>query len=201
MAFDLGGDVSTFLSGLMGNSDAPYKDAMKEYEKYGAKAEGVQNPFLQFGQQGMPLFQKWLSSMSDPTSFINNIMKNYQESPYAKFQQEQGLRAAQNMGSASGLTGSTPLTQFAEQQAEGISSADMQNWLRNVLGINAEYGSGLGQQIGVGQNSANTLTGLYGDMGKEMAEAAYGREAGKNQDRNNMWGGLFNTAGDIASLF
>lgn len=201
MANDFRSDIGQFLGGIFGNSNAPYEDAMKEYEKYGAKAEGVQNPFLQFGQAGMPMFQKWLSTMSDPTSFINSIMKNYQESPYAKFQQEQGLRAAQNMGSASGLTGSTPLTQFAEEQAQGISSADMQNWLKNVLGINTEYGAGLGQQIGVGQNAANSLTSLYNNMGQEMAEGAYGSAAGKNQDRNNMWGGLFNLAGDVGNLF
>lgn len=198
---DFGADLGQFFGGLFGNSDAPYKDAMKEYERYAGKAEGVQNPFLNFGKEGMPLFQNWLKGMQDPSKFINSLMGGYQESPFAKFQQEQGLRAAQNMGSASGLTGSTPLTQFAQQNAQNISSQDMQNWLGRVLGINTQYGQGLEHQIGTGQNAANALTGMYGDMGRQMGEAAYGREAAKNQDRSNMWGGLFNLGGDVASLF
>lgn len=200
-----GGDISShlgqFFGGLFGNSDAPYEDAMKQYEKWAGKGEATQNPFLDFGKAGMPMFQDWLKGMKDPSSFINNLMGKYQESPFAKFQQEQGMRTAQNLGSASGLTGSTPLTQFAQQNAQNISSQDMQNWLGRVLGINTQYGQGLGQQIGVGQNAANALTGMYGDMGRQMGEAAYGREAAKNQDRSNTWGGLFNLGADALAMF
>jgi hypothetical protein len=201
MVGDIGSHASQFFGGLFGNSDAPYEDAMKQYKEYAGKAEGVQNPFLEFGKAGMPLFQNWLSGMQDPSKFINNLMGGYQESPYAKFQQQQGMRTAQNVGSASGLTGSTPLMQFAQQNAQDISGKDMNSWLQNVLGVNTQYGQGLGQQIGVGQGAANALTGMYGDMGRQMGEAAYGREAGKNQDRNNMWGGLFNLGGDVAAMF
>lgn len=183
--------IGKILSGLFGQSDRPYKDAMKEYERYAGKVEGVQNPFLEFGKKGMGGFESWLEGMKDPSGFINNLMGKYSESPWAKLQQNQAMRAAQNQGSASGLTGSTPLTQFAQQNAKDISSQDMNQWLGNVLGINTQYGQGLGHQIGVGQNAANALTGFYGDMGRNMGEAAYGARAGKNQDRNSIWGGLF----------
>lgn len=198
---DFGSDISQFLGGLFGNSGRPYEDAMKQYEKYGGKAEGAQNPFLEFGKAGMPMFQNWLKSMRDPSAFINHLMGGYQESPYAKYEQEQGMRTAQNIGSESGLTGSTPLMQFAQQNAQNISSKDMNQWLQNVLGINTLYGSGLGQQIGVGQGAANALTGMYGDMGRQMGEGAYGSERGRNIDRANMWGGLFNTGADMAHMF
>lgn len=197
----IGSSLGQLFGGLFGNSGAPYEDAMKQYEKWAGKAEGAQNPFLDFGKRGMPQFEEWLKGMKDPSGFINNLMGGYQESPFAKFQQEQAMRAAQNQGAASGLTGSTPLTQFAQQNARNISSQDMNQWLQNVLGINTQYGQGLGQQIGVGQGAANALTGMYGDMGRQMGEAAYGRQAGRNMDRANMWGGLFNLGGDIASMF
>jgi hypothetical protein len=118
-------------------------------------------------------------------------MGKYSESPWAKYQQEQALRASGNMGSASGMGGSTPMAQFNQENARNISSQDMNQWLQNVLGINTQYGAGLGHQIGIGQGAANQLTGLYGDMGRNMAEAAYGARAGRNQDRNSIWGGLF----------
>lgn len=202
---DIGGSLSQFFGGLFGNSGSPYEEAMKQYQKWGQKGQDVQNPFLEFGKAGMPRFQDWLSTMKDPSGFINHLMGGYQESPYAKFEQEQGMRAAQNMGSTGespyGGAGSTPLMQFAQQNAQNISSKDMNQWLQNVLGVNTQYGQGLGQQIGVGQGAANALTGLYGDMGRQMGEGAYGSRAGRNMDRANMWGGLFNLGGDIASMF
>lgn len=197
----MGSDLMGFLGGLFGDSGAPYKDAMGQYEKWANKAQGVQNPFLNMGTSAIPKFNQWLSGMKDPSGFINKLMGGYQESPFAKYEQEQAMRAAQNMGSASGLTGSTPLTQFAQQNASNISSQDLQNWLSRVLGINTEYGSGLQGQISGGQNAANALTGMYGDMGRQMGAAAYGQEAGRQQDSNNMWGGLFNLGMDVGSLF
>jgi hypothetical protein len=128
--------------------------------------------------------------MSNPSGFINKLMGGYQESPFAKFQQQQGIRAAQNMGSASGLTGSTPLTQFAQQNAQNISSQDMNQWLQNVLGVNAQYGAGLGNLMSGGQGAANNISSLLSQLGVLMGQGAYGQRAGENQDRSNMIGGL-----------
>lgn len=190
-----GGGIGQILSGLFGNSGAPFKKAMEQYERFGQKGEAVQNPFLNMGKNAIPQFQEWLSGMKDPSSFINNLMGGYQESPWAKYQQEQALRASGNMGSrgdtiAGGL-GSTPMAQFNQQNARNISSQDMNQWLSHVLGINTQYGGGLQNQITGGQNAANALTNMYGDLGRNMAEMAYGKKAGQQQDRNSIWGGLF----------
>lgn len=188
----LGGpQMGQILSGIFGDSGAPYRAAEKELGDFYNRGRDIQNPFMQYGLNAMPQMSQWLQGMKDPSGFINNLMGKYQESPWAKYSQEQGMRAAQNMGSASGLTGSTPLTQFAQQNAQNISSQDMQNWLGNVLGINTQYGTGLQNQVGVGQNAANALTGLTSDFGKSIAEMQYGAKAGDQQDRNSIWGGLF----------
>lgn len=186
-----GAGLSSFFGGLFGNSGAPYEDAMKQYREWASKAEGVQNPYLEAGQRGMGNFENWLGGMKDPSQFINHLMSGYQTSPYAKFQMQQGQNAANNAASASGMMGSTPYMQASQDYARNISSQDMNQWLQNVLGVNTEYGAGQSALMRGGQGAANALTGLYGDMGRQMGEAAYGREAGRNQDRNNMWGGLF----------
>lgn len=186
------------LGSLFSNSDAPFEDAMSQYRQYENKAQNVQNPFLQAGQQGMGNFQHWLQGMQDSSGFINHLMGQYQESPWAHYQQQQAQRAGMNEASASGLVGSTPLMQQMQQNAAGISSQDMQNWLGQVLGINNQYGAGQQQLMGVGQNAANALTNLYGQMGQNMGEAAYGREAGKEQDRSQGWSGLGSMLGGLA---
>lgn len=201
MAGMMGGmGLGQSLGSLFSNSGAPYEDAMSQYRQYENKAQNVQNPFFQAGQQGMGHFQNWLQGMQDPSGFINHLMGQYQESPWAHYQQQQAQRAGMNEASANGLAGSTPMMQQMQQNAAGISSQDMQNWLGQVLGINNQYGAGQQQLMGMGQNSANALTNMYGQMGQNMGEAAYGREAGKQQDRSNGWSGLGNLAGAAAML-
>lgn len=189
---DFGDALSGIFGGLFGDSGAPYEAAMDQYKDWSNRGQQMQNPFWEAGRGAIPDFQKWLKGMQDPSKFINDMMGKYQESPWAKYAQEAAMRAGQNMGSASGLTGSTPLAQFMQKNAKDISSQDMQNWLEKVLGINTQYGAGEAGLMQGGQNSANALTNMFGQMGGRMGEAAFGKEAGRQQDYNNLWGGLFN---------
>lgn len=181
--------------GLFGNSDAPYDAAMKQYREYIGNAENMQKPYYDAGVGAIPQYQDWLSHMKNPSGFVNSLMGGYQESPYAKYMQQQSMRAGQNAASASGLMGSTPLMMGLQQNAADISSQDMQSWLKNVLGINTEYGQGQQNLMQGGRESANALTNLYGDYGRTMGDAAYGRQAGRNQDFSNMLGGGLQLAG------
>lgn len=203
MAFnteEFGSGLGGFLGGLFGDSGAPYDKGMQQFTQFGNRAQQAQNPFMQAGTGAIPQFQQWLSGMQNPSGFINNLMGKYQESPWAKFQQQQAMRGAQNMGSASGLTGSTPLGQFMQQNARDISSQDMNQWLQNALGVNTQYGQGLGGLIQGGQGSANALTNLFSHMGDIMGNAAYGKEREGQQDWWNMLGGLGQMAGPLLGL-
>lgn len=222
----LASGVGGLASGLFTDASAPYTEASKQFQNYGKLGASTQSPFYYAGTNALGglsdylnqirgstgSYQQWLNQMQNPTEFINNMMGQYQESPWAHYQQQQAMRAGQAMGSAGGLTGSTPLMQFAQQNARDISSQDMNQWLQHVLGINSQYGAGeaglsgtYGQGIqnltGMGSSAANALTNLYGDLGKSMAEASYGEQAGKNQNKSDLWGGLFNTGLGLASMF
>lgn len=190
---DMGGfdsGLAALLSGIFGNSGSPYSAAMDQYKNFFNQGMGIQNPFYQAGLRGMGNYENWANRMSDPTSFINTIMKNYQQSPYAKYQQNQSIRAGQNAASASGMIGSTPFAQQLQQNAQNISSGDMQNWLQNVLGINTQYGNAEGNLMGMGANAANSMSNMISRFGEDMGEAAYGQRAGQNQDFNNIISGF-----------
>jgi len=193
----MGGGIGGMLSGLFGNSGKPYDDAMDQYQKYGQQATDAQQPYAQAGQGAIGDYQKWLQSQQDPSGFMNNLMGQYQESPFAKYQQQQGMRAGQNMGSASGLSGSSAMQQQMQQNSQNISSQDMQNWLGNALGINTQYGQGQQSLMQGGQNAANQMSNIYSNMGQNMGDAAYGKRAGQNQDWSNMIGGGIS----LASMF
>lgn len=188
------GGLTGMLGGMFGNSDQAYKDAMKQYEKYAQKGAEAQNPFYNAGTGAIPQYQDWLKQMQDPSKFINEQMGNYQASPYAQYQQQQQMNALNNMASASGLMGSTPAMQQAQQNAQNISSQDMQQYLNNVLGINTQYGQGVGNMMNMGQGAANQLTNLYGNMGQNMGQLAYNQRAAKNNDFWNMLSGAGSAA-------
>lgn len=182
--------LGSIASGFFTDAGAPYHAAMGPYNQYMGKAENVQNPFLQAGQGALPQYQQFLQSMQNPSDFINHLMGQYQQSPFAQYEQNQAIRGGQNAASASGLIGSTPFAQQLQQNASNISSQDMQNWLQNVLGINTQYGQGLSGLIGGGQQAANSLSGLYSGQAEGAGNLAYGQRAGQNQNTGNIIGGL-----------
>ncbi len=192
MAFDsemFGSGLGGFLGGIFGDSGKPYDKAMEQYQQWANKAQGTQQPYLDAGTGAIGDYQKWLQGQQDPSKFINDQMGKYQESPYARYMQQQSMNAGQNAASASGLMGSTPLMQQLQQNAGNIASQDQNQWLQNVLGINTQYGQGQQNLMTGGQNAANSLTNMYNQMGQNMGQAAYGKEAGKKQDFWNTIGG------------
>lgn len=192
------GGLGGIFGGLFGDSGAPYDKAMEQNTKYGNMAAGGLQPYLNAGNGAIPAYQEWLEGQKDPSKFINGLQSQYNESPYTKFLQQQAMRAGQNAGSASGLTGSTPMMQQMQQNAANIGAGGMNDWLQNVLGINTQYGQGQNNLMTGGQNAANSLSKLYSHMGDQMGEQAYNKEASGNNDFWNTLGGI---GGMIGSFF
>jgi hypothetical protein len=181
--------LAQLFGGMFGDSGSPYGDAMKQFQKYYGQAQGFQNPFYQAGTNAIGGYQDWLSRMKDPSSFLNNLMGQYQQSGYNKFLQDQSMRAGNNAASASGLIGSTPFAQQMQQNAANIGQQGMNDWLGQALGINQQYGGGLNNLMQGGQSAANIMSQLANIMGNNMGAGAYGRRAGQNQDFWNMISG------------
>lgn len=203
MAYDskmFQGGLGNFFGGLFGHSDRPYRNAMDEYNKWMQKGEGALNPFLQAGQGAIGDYQNWLQGMQDPSGFMNNLMNQYQESPYTHYMQQQAQRAGMNSGSASGLAGSSALAQQMQQNAGNIAQQGMDSWLNNVLGINQTYGQGQGNLMAGGQNAANSLANMFQNAGNFMGAGAYNQQAGRQNDFNNMMTGGFGILGGLGFL-
>lgn len=181
--------LASFFGGMFGNSGGPYQDASNTLNQYAQQAQGYQNPFYNAGVGAINPYQQMIQRMSNPQDFYRNIMSGYSQSPGAQYQQQQGMRAAQNFGSANGLSGSTPLMQQAQQNAQGISSQDQQQYLQNILGINNQAMGGYQNLMQGGQGAANNLTNMYGQLGGAQAGLAYGQGQGKNNDFMSMLSG------------
>lgn len=196
MAFDkdlFTSGIGSLFGGLFGHSDKPYKDAEEQYNKYYNNAVQNQQPYQDAGTGAIPKYQDWLDAQKDPAKFINDQMGKYNESDYAHNLQQSSLNAGQNAASASGLMGSTPMMQQLQQNAGQITSADQNQWLQHVLGINSHYGAGQKGLIDTGKGAANSLSDLNNTMGGRMGDAEYGRSAGKQNDWFNKIGGAIGT--------
>lgn len=165
------GGAGGLFGGLFGNTDKPYDEAIKSYQ-----------PYSNAGTNALNSYQEWLNGQKDPAKFINDQMKNYNESDYAHNLTNQSMRAGQNAASASGLSGSTPLMEQLQQNAGQIASADQNQWLQNVLGINTQYGQGQNNLVNTGFNAAG-----------KVAEQNYNKGAAH---QNNFW----NNIGSAASM-
>lgn len=187
--------MGSLFGGAMGLMNDPYGGAMKQFQKYANKSAGYQNPFFNSGQESMGQYNDWLSGMKDPSEFLNNLMGNYEQSQGSKYLQDQAMKASTNAASASGLTGSTPFQMQAQQNASGIASQDMQNWLQNALGINNQYGQGLEGNINRGQNAGNQLSNIFGNLGQNMGNAKFGQGQLRNDNISDMLSGLLGLFG------
>lgn len=187
---DILSGLSGFLSGIFGHSGDPYKDASKQYDFYTDKAEKNQNPFIDAGHGAIGDFQDWLKQQKDPSGFINKLMGDYKQSDYAKNLTRQSTNNATNAASAQGLIGSSPLTQQIQQNSSNIASADQNQWLQNVLGINTNYGKGQESLMSGGRESANAMNSFYQQIAQMKGNAAYGQTSGQNKDRMNMISGI-----------
>lgn len=186
--------ASMFAGGLYGSTQ-PYDAALGSLNQSWQQAQGYHQPYWQAGVNALPGINNWLQGMQNPSGYVNDLMGQYQQSPWAKFQTQQGTRAANNAASANGLIGSTPLAQANADYARQISSQDMQSWLGNVLGINSQYGQGMFNLAGMGQNSANSLTNYLSEQAKAQAQMSAAQGQASNNDMWNMGAGLAQLAG------
>lgn len=141
------------------------------------------DPYLQTGGQ----FNAVLGRLAggDRTAFT--------QSPGYQFQLDQGMQTLNRGAAAQGnyRSGGTDADRLAFSQ--GLAAQDYNNFFNQnlqgaQLGQNAAVGAG-----SMGQQSANAISGLYGQMGQAGANAAIGA--------GNQWGNALQGLGGLAGQY
>ena len=184
-----GGGLASFLGGIFNDYEAPFREGGEAARPWWDKSANEWDPYSQFGQRGIGKYEDWLNGMQNPGDFINKAMGQYQESPWARFSKDQAMRAGMNAASAGGTLGSTPFANEMAQQAAGISSQDMQQWLDRVLGVNTQYGQGWQNAINGGMNAAGGRSNIFQNRANMEGGIAGGEAAARNQRWNDIFGG------------
>lgn len=201
----LGG--TALLSGILGadatESAADTKAASADKATATQKAmydETTKNlaPFLQGGEQG---FNALRNLLLNPNGTLNTnspltkpygqplTMDQYQKSPYAAFLQQEGIDAAQNAASRSGLSGN--VLKALSQYNQNIAGKDFQQQFQN-------------NQQGIQNNAAyqNTLYNMLQNLGGSGQNAAalqggFGQNVANQIGANQIGAGTAQAAGQI----
>lgn len=154
------------------------------------------DPWTKAGGGALQDWQQALSQMKDPNAYINSLMANYSQSPWAKTQTAAGMKASDAAAAASGMLGSGAQATQLQQQGQQISQADQQQYLSNLLGVHGQYLSGLGGISGAGEAGAQAQL-----QAQEAAkDRALKEEEMREKEKSAMWSGIGSVAGAVGSL-
>lgn len=135
--------------------------------QYNTENTQYQDQLAQYDQQ-QNLYNTY-SAMGTPTAAnINNIISSQ---PGFQFNQEQGINAIQNAGSASGMLNSGNILEQLNQFGQGLSEQYYQNYMGNLATL-----AGIGTQDLTGVQSAsagvgNAISGEDTNIGSSQANA------------------------------
>lgn len=169
-----GGFIGNLISGGgsggygdMGNQIQQGINALNQQYGYGQQ---VLQPWETQGLNAFGQYGQAINGMSNPVQFYNNIMNQYQMSPAAQLQMQQGTQAMNNAAAAGGMLGSGAAQKGMINYANQVTNSDMQNYFNNQMGIQGQYLGGLQNQYGTGFDAAGQLNNNYMNLGNALAQ-------------------------------
>lgn len=144
---------------------------------------------------------KYEELMNDPTAFINKLMEGYKPSEGYQFQKDQLTKELGNTAAAGGIAG-TPQDQMNQGQGiQKLLSGDMQEFLKNVLGV---FNTGLEGEEGIatrGYDASGKLTDTIGGALNQQGGLAFNNAQQQNKNKNDMWSMFGKALGGAAGSF
>lgn len=163
---------------------------------YLQQAGDLFQPYAQQGQQAYGQLNPIYGDMAtDPTAYLQKILQAYEPSKAFQTRRDEALRAAGNTAAAGGYRGTGYDAQTEGRLADQLLGEDMQEWLKNVLGIQGEGLTGLSDIYGKGYDATQNLSNVFGTEGS----LAFQGQAQKNKSINDLLSALMGGAGMAAS--
>lgn len=173
------------------------QQGMGARQNYFNQAAQAMQPYSKAGLSGLGQYQHYLDDFGKGIN-SNEWMKSYQESPYAHYQTQEALKAADHAAAASGMLGSGAHQAQNMQLAQNVASHDMQNYFNNLMNQHSLYQNGLSNLTNLGASAANqfgnfafgTGAGIANDYGNQGAALANQSMANANMLNNFAGMGL-----------
>lgn len=183
------------VSDIFSGGKNPANAAMPYLNQIPQIGQQYYSPYIKGGQNAGNLLNEQYQRLLNPTSFMDELLKNYQESEGAKYQENQLNKEIGANAAAGGIAGTPEHQRQAAEMTQGILSKDMQQYLQNALGI---YGGGIqGEQdiFNKGYGASGSLADLLGGTLNAQAGLAYQGQNQQNQNQNALVNALLGLAG------
>lgn len=183
----------SWLSQFLNPGNA-YKQAGQQEQQGYNEAQGIRQPYMNFGQQGGNALMDFMNKLQNPGQLQDEWSKGYEESPYAKQLQNENQAQGMDAASAMGLNGSSAALSNIQKGSGDIMQKDRQNYMNDMM---QKYMAG----IGIGGN----LFGTGASMAGQAAQGAqtHGENQGQYSFGQNSAGGnqLMNMLSLAASMY
>lgn len=179
-----------FLSGATGNTEDPSKAANKYLSQIPGIGKQYYNPFIDRGARAGNTLEGEYGKLMNPTSFMDDIMKNYQLSAGATYERDKLGKGIGSTAAAGGFAGTPEHQRSYGEMADKIMSGDMQQYLQNALGI---YGKGLSGEEGFfnkGFDASSSLADLLGGNLASQGTLAFQGATQKNANQTALFNAI-----------
>ena len=176
----------------MGGGSNPYSGLESLYDPYMASIK----PYQDAGKFGLNEYRKAIGNFLDqgPVGFENQIMSQYQSSPWATYQTQQVTDAANKAAAAGGFLGTPQEQEALANKVQGIVSQDQQKFYQDAVQP-YEYGTGQAANlVNVGQATNQDQLNYLNSIANIRAS----ENEWNNQNRG--FGGFMNSLGGLVGI-
>ncbi len=176
------------LDSIWGKKSDPAGAAQRFTGQIPGAAHAGYDPYINTGMDATNRSKSIFDKMSsDPTAFLNELMKGYKTSEGYNFEKGQLEKEMSNTANAGGIAG-TPYDQLNQAtNVQGLLSKDMQQYLSNLLGINK---TGLEGETHIGDrgfDASKSLTDILTNNLTQEGGLAFNQATQKNTDRSGIF--------------
>lgn len=186
----------SILDSIFGKKQNPQNEANQYLNQIPGTAHQGYDPYVNAGlEAGGKTKAEYEKMFSDPTAFMDAIMKNYKTSEGYGVQKDLLTKQLGNTAAMGGVAG-TPLDQLNQgSQVQDLLSKDMQQYLANALGINKTGLEGEENIAGRGFDASKALTDILTNNMTQQGGLAFNNAQQNNSSRNDWMSQLVKALG------
>jgi len=174
-----------------GGGENPADKAKPYFDQIPGMEQGYYNPFIQRGNEAYnksnPIYDQMLK---DPAGFLESLMQKYEPSRGFQLKKDQMLKAAGNTAAAGGMRGSLQDIDQEAHLTDMLMGEDMQQWLKNVLGIEDTGLTGNQHLYDTGYDASKNLAGDLSNVFGTQGQLAFQGQREQNKSRSDALAGL-----------
>lgn len=170
--------------------------------------DSYQKDFDRYNQYGNIEDYAYKHAGMNPADYYKEIMGSYNESPEAKYAQEQAMKASNSGAAASGMLGSGAFMKELQENSNNISQRDRSDYFKRIMGVHDSQMNDLGnyqQQREMARRGIINSQDRYGSNLWDLNRMRYGAantRASNEINRGNQEAkfdqGMFD---DLAGIF